>query len=350
MSRLRNLCRFSVWVVLTMAVAGCQNPTENKPVTPVSDKITGDKEGDKFEVSDKLEESSASNSDLDGDFKTSQTDSDSVDTESSNGDSEVSAETVEEKHTIDIPANWKRLSKTEEIWIDTENREVIVGGFVCLDTGPLEMFVCPLDTKEHESVVSVHALSSQVHACLIALNADPGSPTTWDPDYVPAHGPKISVEMIWKNQADGKINRENGKKWIKHMATGKTLQFDWVFGGSGFWKDPDSGEEIYYGNGGEMICLSNFSTATIDLNVESSESTSDLAYTAFTENIPPVGTKVYVVIKPGEVIPPKRSEKQTDSDEKESSPPEKTTTNQVPKIEESKNETSGNGDSKKEDD
>ena len=45
--------------------------------------------------------------------------------------------------TIDIPATWKRLGDKQEIWIDTKNKQVIVGGTVCLTEGPLEMLICP---------------------------------------------------------------------------------------------------------------------------------------------------------------------------------------------------------------
>ena len=77
----------------------------------------------------------------------------------SNEESTLAGNAEPEKQTIEIPATWKRLGKKEEIWIDTKAKEVIIAGIVCLDQGPLEMFICPEGTKEHESVISANALS-----------------------------------------------------------------------------------------------------------------------------------------------------------------------------------------------
>ena len=207
-----------------------------------------------------------------------------------------------EMHTIEIPSNWVRMGKQEEIWIDTKAKKVIIAGTVCLNEGPLEMFICPQDTKEHESVIAANALASQVHASMIALGADPGKPTSWDPEYRAASGPTIDITVIWHDSSTDKEVSMSAKKWIRNAKTKKPMEYEWVFGGSEFWRDPDTGEEVYYGDSGELVCLSNFSTATIDVNVQSSESNAGLLFEAFTENIPPVGTKVYAVLKPGKRI------------------------------------------------
>jgi hypothetical protein len=47
-----------------------------------------------------------------------------------------------------------------------------------------------------------------------------------------------------------------------------------------------------------MICVSNFSTALMDLPIESSDSNSSLQFEAFTEKIPPVGTFVRLMLVP----------------------------------------------------
>ena len=47
----------------------------------------------------------------------------------------------------------KRLSRTEEVWIDKAKKQVVVGGRVVLDAGPIEVFACVEKTKEHEAIV-----------------------------------------------------------------------------------------------------------------------------------------------------------------------------------------------------
>ena len=50
--------------------------------------------------------------------------------------------------------------------------------------------------------------------------------------------------------------------------------------------------------GGEMICLSNFSTAMMDLTVESPQENASLFFEALTGQIPPLGTEVRMILTP----------------------------------------------------
>ncbi|MEE2826945.1 MAG: YdjY domain-containing protein, partial [Planctomycetota bacterium] len=191
-----------------------------------------------------------------------------------------------ETPTISIPDNWVRLSQQNEIWIDMKAKQVMVGGQICLDRGGLEVFACPRQTKEHEAVISVNARALELHTCLIAIGADPGKPVQWTPDYEQATGPKIKIEVRW-SEDDEEVTR-NAKELVRNFDTKKELEMDWVFCGSQFYTNPEDGTKVYYGDSGEMICLSNFSTATLDLPIESSGSNESLLFEANTEKIPPV--------------------------------------------------------------
>jgi hypothetical protein len=100
---------------------------------------------------------------------------------------------------FEVPADWTRLSKEEDVWLDKQEKRVAATGRICLTQGVLEMFACPKYTKEHESVVAINALSSHVHQALLLLGVEPGSPVVWDPEYKPAHGPKIQIEVDRKS-------------------------------------------------------------------------------------------------------------------------------------------------------
>ena len=91
---------------------------------------------------------------------------------------------------------------------------------------------------------------------------------------------------------------ETRKERKQRAKTEKAMPFDWVFGGSGFWKDEQTGEQHYQANGGDFICVSNFPTAMLDLPVESTQTNADLLFHAFTAHIPPKGTKVRLVLLP----------------------------------------------------
>jgi hypothetical protein len=76
------------------------------------------------------------------------------------------------------------------------------------------------------------------------------------------------------------------------------MEHPWVFAGSRFWTDEETGRQYYQAEGGDFICVSNFGTAALDIPVESSQSNDALEFEAFTEHIPPLGTPVRLVLKP----------------------------------------------------
>ena len=214
-------------------------------------------------------------------------------------DKEDPDEDVEvEVHTIDIPNSWTRLSPKHEIWVDLNKKQVIAGGFICLNAGPLEVFVCPRQTKEHESVVSINSTAELVHAALLAVEAVPGKPVQWVPEYKPATGDVIEVNVMWKKEEE--LIKRRGQEMILNVKTGKPMQHDWIFGGS-IVETLEANEHypersFYLADSGELICVSNFSTATLDVPVKSSDANAGLLYEANTPNVPEVGTKVYVVL------------------------------------------------------
>jgi hypothetical protein len=189
----------------------------------------------------------------------------------------------------------KRLSRTEEVWIDPVKKRVVVGARVVLAEGPIEVFACPEKTKEHEAIVATRGSARLVHTALLAIGLEPGKPVSFDPKYVAAEGPAVAITMRWKD-ADGKIREMPAQDWIRNAQTGKALMADWVFAGSSFYKDPADGRMYYQGDGGDLICVSNFPTATLDLPIESSQSNEALMFEVFPGRVPPRGTDVELIL------------------------------------------------------
>lgn len=189
----------------------------------------------------------------------------------------------------------KRLSPTEEVWVDVAKKEVVVGGRIAMADGPIEVFACPEKTKEHEAIVATRSSARLIHAALLAIGLDPGSPVSFDPDYRAARGPAVTIRMRWKDPA-GKVQEVAAQDWIRNAETGKPLAADWVFAGSTFWKDPQDGQEYYQADGGDLVCVSNFPTATLDLPIESSQSNESLLFEAFEGRVPPRGTAVEMIL------------------------------------------------------
>ena len=202
----------------------------------------------------------------------------------------VGAATAPDRHP-----ELKRLSPTEEVWIDVVKKEVVVGGRIAMADGPIEVFACPEKTKEHEAVVATRSSARLIHAALLAIGLDPGSPVSFDPEYVAARGPAVAIRMRWKDAA-GTVQESRAQDWIRNAETGKPLAADWVFAGSTFWKDPQDGQEYYQADGGDLVCVSNFPTATLDLPIESSQSNEALLFEAFEGRVPPRGTDVEMIL------------------------------------------------------
>lgn len=216
------------------------------------------------------------------------------------------AERLEEK--LAPPPNATRISKTSPLWIDAKSKCVFVDGYVAQREAFLEMFACDAETKEHESVLGVAAKSSEVHAALLAIGGQVGKTVRFDPEYVAASGQRIRIWVMWRDE-QGEFQTADARQWVRNTETKEQLDRDWVFAGSYLWKDPSDGKEYYQADSGEMICVSNFSTALMDLPIESSDSNNALQFEAFTERIPPMGTFVRLMLVP---ISENDSEKSTD--------------------------------------
>ncbi len=189
-----------------------------------------------------------------------------------------------------------RLAKDYDVWLDRKTKTVIVAGTVCLREGPLEMFDCPKGTQEHESFVAVDSMAFILHAALLAAGAQPGQPAQFEPSYTPARGDEIEVQIVWQDQ-EGKERTARAVDWVRNVATAKPLEHPWVFVGSGYWTDPETGKRYYQAEAGDLICVSNFSTAMMDLPIPSSQANDQLLYEAYTERIPPLGTKVQLRLR-----------------------------------------------------
>ena len=209
---------------------------------------------------------------------------------------EEPAEMPPKKVLAKDPPGMKRLDPQCNAWIDPKYKRVVVDGEVCLVEGPLEMFACLKGTKEHESIIAVDCKAFVLHAALSAVGAQPGAPAQFNPVFKSASGTPIDISLVWTD-AKG-VHRAKAQEWVKNYKTGKTLENTWVFSGSGFYEDKDTKEKRYMAEGGDLICVSNFPSAMLDLPIESSQSNNALTFSANTDVLPPRGTKVRMVLSP----------------------------------------------------
>ncbi|MBX3433513.1 MAG: DUF1080 domain-containing protein [Pirellulales bacterium] len=193
------------------------------------------------------------------------------------------------------PVGAKKLPQPDEVWVDSKQKLVYVDGYVSLREGYLEMFACLKGTKEHEAVVAVKTSAATVHAALVSIGAKQGKPVVWQPKFQPPTGDTIEIRIQWLDQ-QGQVQEARAQDWIRDTKTKQPLSYDWVFAGSSFYTDLETGKKYYTAEGGDFICVSNFSTATLDLPIESSQSTEGLLFEANPDSVPELGTPVRLIL------------------------------------------------------
>jgi hypothetical protein len=175
---------------------------------------------------------------------------------------------------------------------------------VCLREGPLEVFLCRTGTKEHESIVRADLDGQQIHAALNAAGAKEGTPTQFVnrktnlPEYKPATGTKIKVSVHYRK--DAKVHTHPAQDWVLNMKTKKPMDYGWVFAGSQLIRDPDDPDRkpFYGANSGEFISISNFPYSMLEIPADVSKDDANLMFEARTERIPPLLSKVWVILEP----------------------------------------------------
>lgn len=181
---------------------------------------------------------------------------------------------------------------------------VLVATEICLRQGPLEVFMCRKGTKEHESIVRTAIDGRLIHAALIAAGGKPGSPVqfvdpkTQEEAYKPASGTTIDVKVHYRKE--GQLHTHPAQDWIRDISTKKPMSHRWVFAGSRFIKNPDrpNDPDYYSANNGELISISNFMDSMLEVPVEVTRDDASLSFVAWTERLPTLLSKVWVILEP----------------------------------------------------
>ena len=190
------------------------------------------------------------------------------------------------------------LSKDHSVWLNKKTKQVLMTGKISIREGNLEMLASPR-AKDYESIVCVTASDmSLVHAGLLAVGAKPGHPSRYsETKFTPASGTRIDVTIRWTDK-EGKKHDVPAQDLVRNLKTRKSLDSNWVFGGSLFRVNADTGEKQYLADDGDFICVSNFPDSMLDLPYESPKDWSEHVFEPFTERIPPKGTDVILVLTP----------------------------------------------------
>lgn len=194
-------------------------------------------------------------------------------------------------------------SPAEKEWVRLEpalsyslsKKQARIQATVVLREGPLELFLCPTRTKEHESILSAPFTPRALQFAMLIIGAKPGSPARHDPPKPPT-GQKVRIWVEWKENGESK--RVEAQSWVRDVKSRQAMSADFVFTGSGLRKVPGAERPIFLADDGDVVCLANFPGSLIDVDIRSSKENADLAFEAFTERIPPKGTAVTIIFEP----------------------------------------------------
>ena len=118
---------------------------------------------------------------------------------------------------------------------------MLVEAEVCLREGPLEVFLCKTNSKEHEAVLRAAVDARKVHTALLLAGAKEGrpvqfvNPRTGDADYKPAAGSKVKVLVHYRR--GGRLHTHPAQEWVWNFKAKKAMDHDWVFAGSRLIRD-----------------------------------------------------------------------------------------------------------------
>jgi hypothetical protein len=192
----------------------------------------------------------------------------------------------------------KKVEVGRDVFVEVEDKKIVrvlVKAKVCLREGMLEHLLTRIRCKEHEAILVADIDARDLHRALLLLGLREGKPIAFKPKEVPPSGAGVQITLAYKK--DGKEIKVPARQWIRHAKTKKNLHTDWVFVGSGLVAEADNPAKVYYlANDGDVICVSNFESALLDLPILSSNH--DNEYEAHTERIPAVDTPVTVVLEP----------------------------------------------------
>lgn len=192
------------------------------------------------------------------------------------------------------------------VYLDLEGdkRTVVVSSKVVRREGLLELLLCREKTKEHESILAAPVDARDMHQAMLTAGLKPGTPVQFMPDYKPATGLPLDIKLRYKD-ATGKDKIVPAREWIKKSMTNDPLEAAWVFAGSRLVSnsiDPKA-PPYFLANDGDLISISNFESALIDVSIKITSANADLGYEPMTEKIPKVGTPVAILISPATQIP-----------------------------------------------
>ena len=211
-------------------------------------------------------------------------------------DSEGSSKTVNQRQVFE--EQFRELLATMGVTILPDEGTIEVAGWVNMQEGLIEVFACAPGGKVHESVIVLDCLPSGVHAGLLALGVDAGSPVEYgaEDSYRAPQGEGIIIEVRYQT-AQGKTEQVRAEDWIWNPTEERSMEHvAWLFTGSFMQPNPPQ-KETYAADYVKSIVTTYHDPSTIIENPLLTGQDDTLFY-ANKNRVAPVGTPVTVLFRP----------------------------------------------------
>lgn len=188
--------------------------------------------------------------------------------------------------------------------IDYRVPQVEVDSEIVLRKGALELFAYSRAQvpKDHETILRTDVPCERIYQALGLIGLTPGRPMRYDIEtktvQLPTGDP---VEVIVRYAMDGKTREHSACDWMMDDAKKAPMaRTHWLFTGSQRQEDGGFAANVE----GTLVTVVDFPSSLLGLPASHSDSDSQLWLTANTDAIPPVGTKVTMILRPAPRSPP----------------------------------------------
>lgn len=189
------------------------------------------------------------------------------------------------------------------VLFDQETREIRFPTQVNMTEGLLEYLAVHQNGKVHESLLATDVSPTHLNLAFSLLRYFPskelyplpnetGGTSDKYPE-VPANvktAARVTIEVEWSDE--GKIRRVPVNEWIQHAVKTTAMPAGpWVYGGSDFHEGKFVAEMT-----GDIVAI--FTSMAALVNYPGEDYENDTVWIPFPKRVPPVGTKVTVIIAP----------------------------------------------------
>lgn len=187
-------------------------------------------------------------------------------------------------------------SKLAHLHVDVAKKQVRVECEALAVDEPLEFFCVMNGTSEHESVLRSPAKASDLHLALLMIGLKPGEPVRYSEaagKWLPPHGPPLQIQCEFEK--DGKTVTLPAYRLMRGVKSKEPMPvLTWIFAGSRVMPDGNYAADVT----GYLVSIVNFELTVIDIPKLASSDNETLEWETNLDVMPPLGTKVWMIIEP----------------------------------------------------